>query len=489
MTIALIALGLILALLVMVIATNPFSRFTVVRLPFLARYEQESVVLSRQHNVRVRNALFWRLFAYAKAGVHILETRYIRSARSSSKSVSGIIKDIHALRYDPSKLLLISGDHFSPLFVRNLGVFYYPMLDTSIRSNKQDWFNRQAVYLQTLAFALETFKQSRTLTTTIVTTSSRGVTCVNFYAYPSDTLYGMLYALASLSGHESGRAYDYGPAQQTLATGEAARGLKQEYEASLAELYQDYKATVFDDVTGLIRTDVHMSGAKDITRRQSAFYDNVIFWKTTELAMKLGIIHTDRQLLQNLKSKILKTFWLADEGYFLEDLSDEGMANKYYSSDWLVVLFTGFLDPAKKSERHYFVRSVVHIQREKIDQPFAIKYQNDTRAHRQFLAVRLAVASYGGDAIWSFWGMEYIKLLLQLYQLTNEQQYLIGADYHIAQYQKNMVRDAGFPEVYDKHGVLLQTALYRSIRQTGWVIGFEQVLAIRRSIKLKSGAQ
>lgn len=466
------------------VLTNPFSRFTVVRLPFLARDQQGSIVLAQQHAVAVRNAWPWRLFAYAKAGVHILETRYIRSARSSSRTVAGIIRDIHKLRYDPSKLLLISGDHFSPLFVRNLGVFYYPMLDNSIRSDKQDWYNRQAVYLQTLAFALDTFRQSKTLTTTIVTTSRRGVTCINFYAYPSDTLYGMLYALASLGGQESGRAYDYGRAEQALATVEAARELKREYGASLAKLYQGYKATVFDDVTGLIRTDVHMSGAKDITRRHSAFYDNVVFWKTTELAMKLGIIDTDKRFLQNLKSKILKTFWLAGEGYFLEDLSDEGIANKYYSSDWLVVLFTGFLDPAKQTERQYFTRSVAYIQRENIDQPFAIKYQNDTRAHRQFLAVRLAVASYGGDAIWSFWGMEYIKLLLKLYQLTGEQHYRKSADYHIAQYKKNMVRDAGFPEVYDKHGALLQTPLYRSIRQTGWVIGFEQVLAIRRTIKL-----
>lgn len=475
---------LLLTLAILAVVTNPFSRWTIVRLPFRAETRKGVMALDQKHAITVRNSVGWRLFAYAKAGVHILETRYIRSAKAPSSTVTGIIKDIHSLRYDPSKLLLISGDHFSPLFVRNLGVFYYPMLDTSILSDKQDWFNRQAVYLQTLAFALETFKQSKTLTTTIVTTSPRGVTCINFYAYPSDTLYGMLYALASLGGQEPGRAYDYGTELQTLATTGAANSLKRDYSASLAELYHGYKATVFDDKAGLIRKDVHMSGAKDITRRESSFYDNVIFWKTTELAMRLGIIERDDKFLAELKSRILKTFWLPNEGYFLEDLSDEGRAHKYYSSDWLVVLFTGFLDPAKKTERHYFSRSVEYIQREKIDQPFAIKYQNDTRAHRQFLAVRIAVASYGGDAVWSFWGMEYIKLLLKLYQITGEDRYIVAADYHIAQYKKNMIRDAGFPEVYDKQGALLQTPLYRSIRQTGWVIGFEQVLAIRRTIKL-----
>ena len=93
--------------------------------------------------------------------------------------------------------------------------------------------------------------------------------------------------------------------------------------------------------------------------------------------------------------------------------------------------------------------------------------------------MRLAVASYGGDAIWSFWGMEYMKVLLALHRETGQIRYLEAADVQIDAYQKAMVRDGGFPEVYDGHGHLLETPLYRSIRQTGWVIGFEQVLAIR----------
>ena len=98
------------------------------------------------------------------------------------------------------------------------------------------------------------------------------------------------------------------------------------------------------------------------------------------------------------------------------------------------------------------------------------------------LAVRLAVASYGGDSIWSFWGMEYIKSLLLLYRATNNVDYLKTADYHIKKYKTAMLRDKGFPEVYDNQGKLLETPLYRSIRQTGWVIGFEQVLEMRKAV-------
>jgi hypothetical protein len=79
--------------------------------------------------------------------------------------------------------------------------------------------------------------------------------------------------------------------------------------------------------------------------------------------------------------------------------------------------------------------------------------------------------------------MEYIKVLLLLYRATNDAAYLDKADYHITKYETAMLRDGGFPEVFDRNGSLLETLLYRSIRQTGWVIGFEQVLAMRADLE------
>jgi hypothetical protein len=477
LAVALLLLGLAFSV------TNPFSRITIVGKPMKAVWRNGTAAITdNSHQIVVRNSLLWRWFAWLKAGFHIMQTRYVSSPGSTAATVPGIIKDIHRLRYDPTKLLLISGDHFSPLFVRNLGVFYYPMLDTAIPGSSTDWQNRQTVYLETTAFALGVFAKTDRLTTTIVSTARYGVTCTNFYAYPSDTLFGILYALSALQGKQTARPARYGTPLHTLNTIEAATQLREQYHDALCRLYADYRQTVFDERTGLIKKQLHLSGAKDITRRYSAFYDNVIFWKTTELAMQFGLIASDKDFLQTLKQTILQTFWLPKAGYFLEDLSDEGIKNAYYSSDWLVVLWTGFLDPAKARERAYFERSVAYIDAQGIDKPFAIKYQQDRRAHRQFLAVRLAVASYGGDAIWSFWGMEYIKTLLLLYRNTGNKGYLTKADTHIRAYKRAMLRDRGFPEVYDASGKLLQTPFYRSIRQTGWVIGFEQVLELRKSL-------
>lgn len=464
--------------------TNPFNKLTIIRRPFTAKLINNVVhTIDNNSKLVISQSVFHRSFAVLKNGIHILSSRWVRSPRSTSTTLEEIINDIHTLRFNPDKLLLTSGDHFSALFVRNLGVFYYPTLDRSIPNTTKQWHNREITYLQTVAYALGVFAKHDTLTTTIVPTGRYRATCVNFYAYPSDTLYGMLYALAALKGDESAKPVDYARNKHLLDTKEATDLLVKTYGNSLTAHYLRYKEKVYDHKTGLIRKDFHMSGAKDITRRESSFYDNVVFWKTTQLAMQLNLIPTDQAFLDNVKAKILTTFWLKKQGYFLEDLSDEGKAHNYYSSDWLIVLATGFLNPSDKKEMRYFIESVKYIQDNDIAQPLPIKYQHDTRAHRQFLAVRLAVASYGGDAIWSFWGMEYIKVLLILYKATGLIGYLQEADQHIASYKATMLRDGGFPEVYSPDGKLLQTPLYRSVRQTGWVIGFEQALALRKTIK------
>lgn len=476
-------LGLILLLLA-VYLTNPSNRFSIVRLNFRARIEKQVLkTINENYRLTIKQAPWYKAFAVFKNGVHILSSRYISSPRSSGQTVPEIIANIRKLRFNPEKLLLTSGDHFSALFVRNLGVFYYPTLDRSIKDSIDGWHNRQLVYIQTLAYALGVFKKRPGLATTIVPTGRSSATLVNFYAYPSDSLYGMLFALAVLLGNEPARAEKYAADFHQLDCVKAAKLLLDEYTGLLSLLYAQYREKVFDEKTGLIKTNIHLSGAKDITRRESAFYDNVIFWKTSQLAQTLDLIEKDSAFLNRLKKRIIKTFWLARDGYFLEDLSAEGIKQKYYSSDWLIVLATGFLKPSIKAERKYFTDSIAYIQAKKIDRPFAIKYQHETRASRQFLAVRLAVAAYGGDAIWSFWGMEYIKSLLLLYNHTGKKEYLKTADYHIKKYEEKMLEYGGFPEVYDKNGKLLQTPFYRSIRQTGWVIGFEQVLAMREEIR------
>lgn len=468
--------------------TNPFVRLTIVRLPYRARLHSVTrEIIDRMHKIKVYKNPFMKFFAWYQCGLYILSTRYLHQNASTANTVSGIISDIHALRFNPKKLLLISGDHFSGLFVRNIGIFFYPSLDGNIYTTDKEWRRSQETYLQTVAYALGVFAKAPELKTTLVATGRYAVTGINFYSYPSDSLHGILYGLAVLTGKVKAGAELYKPAIRTLDTAGAATVLLHEYASVMKALYAQYRERVFDTQTGLISTRIHLSGAKDITKRRSAFYDNVIFWRTTQLAMQLGIISPDYDFLRRLKARILRKFWFKEGGYFLEDLSSESRSSAYYSSDWLIVLSTGFLDIQKPHERTYYETSMAYIASAGIARPFAIKYQADTRAHRQFLAVRLAVASYGGDSIWSFWGMEYIKTALLLYRETNERHYREEAEYHIAAYKKNMLRFKGFPEVYDSKGNMLTTPFYKSIRMTGWVVGFEQVMQMHRTVTTKNG--
>lgn len=483
MVIPITLLALLAGLVGAAVVTNPFSKITIVKQSFIVEAFAGSLcAINNNHKLHVAQAWWWRLFASLKIFIHILETRYVKSPRSTASVIEGIIADIHAQRFNPGKLLLTSGDHWSTLFSRNLGVFYYPMCDPRIPSDEQDWHNRQVVYLQTLAYALGVFEKYPIPVTTIVTTGRYRATCMNYWRYPSDTVYGLLFALATLLGKQDAAPNAYTTPKQQLETTAAAQLLLGEYRDTIVRLYDHYRTTVFDEEKLLLKRDLALCGAKDVTRRYGAFYDNVVFWKTTQLAMKLGAIDDDPVFLRRLKGSIIKTYWLEDRGYFLEELSEVGVREAHYSSDWLIVLIAGFLDPAKPNERVYFTRSIEYIQRAGVDRPFALKYQAEAGGRQQFFLPKIAFASYQRDAIWSFWGMEYIKTLLLLYKYTSEGAYLQTADRHIKAYESAMLRDGGFPELYDRDGKFFETPFVRSIRLTGWVIGFEQVRAMRTAV-------
>ncbi len=190
--------------------TNPFSRFTIVKQTFTVKILGNTFEsINENHKLRLRQAKWWRIFAGLKIFVHMLETRYVRSPRAEAKDIPGIIAEIHTERFNPAKLLLTSGDHWSGLFSRNLGVFYYPTCDPRIPSTIEDWHNRQAVYLQTVAYALGVFEKRPIPVTTIVTTGRYKATCANFWRYPSDTVYGILFALSVLLGKQDAAPSDY----------------------------------------------------------------------------------------------------------------------------------------------------------------------------------------------------------------------------------------------------------------------------------------
>jgi len=317
--------------------------------------------------------------------------------------------------------------------------------------------------------------------------------------------------------------------------------LLNKYRQTLIKFWQKYKNLVFDDATGLIKKDIELSGTKDIGLQNGSFYDNVIFWKTWKLAQNLDLTDKDESGLENLKSRIIGEFWNEDLGIFAEDQSVE-CAKKCYSSDWLVILSTGFLNIGNSDERKYYQKSIDFIIANKVDQPFPLRYHNDDRPDKTYPLVRLTNHEYAGTAIWSFWGTEYIKTLYLLSQFQNEKSpkivenqtktenqnpnpeqnsqnnsqnsanssqvlqinsqnnstnsqesknselpqnsqisnnYRQIADQFLEKYAQNIVKYGGFAEVYDSRGKMMEANLYRSVVKTGWIVNWEQARAMR----------
>lgn len=493
-------LAVLLALALLALAgwstlTNPFAPWGLVQTPQRARTAASGIALEPAFALEIDAGPVVGGLAKAKAGFHIAAGALRGQPSAAGDELDEILDEIDRLRFDPDDPYIITGDHFSVFYPRNLGVFYLPAVDPRIAPDDASWERRQRAYLQSAAYAVEAFTAHGRPTTTLVPTGARSVAPVDIYHYPSDALYGTLYALRALQTDEDlRRTYPFpapgaqdGQEERGLETAAASRRLVAENRAALAALLDDYLTTVLDPDSGLVRADLKLSSAKDITLRQSAFYDNVIAWRTIQLADQLGIAPADPEAQAAFKQRILRAFWLQDEGYFLEDLSPEGRAGAYYSSDWLVAFFSGFLDPADPAERAYLERSVAHVQAAALDQPFGLRYHHEDRASRQVPLVRLVVPEYGGSAIWSFWGMEYAKLLLRLHHETGRGDYLEAAEAQLAAYRHNIVRDRGFPEVYDGGGAMLERALYKSVRRSGWMVNFEQAEAMAAAARAAPG--
>jgi hypothetical protein len=458
--------------------TNPFTHYSLVVDPFTAHEVSGQIVLEETHDIRLRRGMLYRGLERIKRGYAIVSNNYFGSKKAPRGDVDDIIKEIVDLRFNANHPYLISGDHFSMLYLRSLGIFFHSAIDPRTAFTPYDWFQRQALYLKTVAFALNSFAGVNQLTTTVTPVGRYSVALVNVFQPPSDSLYSLLYALQVLQqSNEITQRYRFQTAngdEYPLQTTTTARQLLQVHQAELARYWQSYSQQVFDPSTGLIRRNLELSSVKDGTKRSSAFYDNVVYWKTWQYAQEFGLAASDPAGLQTLRQRILQNYWLDGPGYFREDADTHINQRDEYSSDWLIAYMTGFLDPHNPVDRRYLERCIAYIQQEKLDQPFGLLYQSEQRRDRLYDFVRIFTPDYGTTTIWSNWGMEYIKLLTALYQNTCQPNYLATAQDQIESYSQNIVKYRGYPEVYDRYGAMYVRPFYKSVRQTGWVVSFLQ---------------
>ncbi len=449
--------------------TNPYAHFSIVQQPYTTQVKHGEITVEKQFGLHVLDDSFSRNLGYYKGGFLIVQNTYFGSYKAPSTAADGIIRDIHQLRFDPSKPYLISGDQFSVFYPRNLGVFYNSLLDPHTAHSQQDWENKQRIYLQSALYAVDAFSTAGDLTTTLAPLGPRTVALTEVHpgSVPSDTLYGIFYALNALQ-NPSHYGNDAPYKLQTAATTKRAVA---ERRADLRKLLDIYLAQVRDPHTGLVRAGLDLASARDGVVRDRSFYDNLVLWKTLSLARDLGINTIAEHDLAAMRDRLIHLYWDDTEGHFRDDLSTKP-AHTNYSSDWLLALPTGFLDPNNPADQKYLTRSIAFIRQQGIDKPFPIKYKASGQAVDAPWAVKTFVPNYGGDAIWSYWGAQYITLLAQLSPL--DPSYLADARHYRDIYRQKIEQYHGFPETFDAQGDFLQNFVYKSIRQTGWVVQFEQ---------------
>lgn len=404
----------------------------------------------------------------------------IRPEKRLQGDLSQIIRTIHKERFSSDQRYCITGGHFRDLYVRNSGIFYNALLDPRIALDEADWFQRVEIALRTTESILLGLRACGKLYTTFSFGKKGNIHGANYYAEPSDSLYGLLwnfrvfqdddYVTNIFPTAEIHRRFHITPSQK-----QRMEALKQTFQKDIESEFRRYSQYCLSHRNHRISKKIHLASARDGVKRRSSFYDNVIYWKTAHM-MHFLWLHTSisRKKLHKIKTTILANFWDPERGIFLDDLSKNSLTNRYFCADTLIALSTRFLRVEMPEEREYLVKIVDYIQSYHLDVPFGVHYSEE-RTHRHWPVIVWA-PHYADYTIWSHWSTEYIKLLILLsyHDPLRKDEYLTKAGYHLQALEEKMLQYGGYPEVYDLKGQIYKSRLYRSVLRCSWIVGYEQ---------------
>ncbi len=462
--------------------TDPYSPYANVNLPYETQIDSTGNIQLVEHfSPKLMTNPLARATALAQTGIRIPLYSLLLREQPLTGDTTAIIQQIHATRFDPSKPYVITGAHYSDLYIRNLGVFFNSLLDPRLPTTSEDWQNRQRIALQTVQYDLEFFRQAGRAVTTIVPLGGDRFTGVNIYEEPSDALFGVLYTLRALS--DDSFIVTVFPSTTTIApqpplkTTQAASQLLDKYRPVLEKILNHYLTTALDPQTNLVRRDIHLSSARDGVKRESSFYDNVIVWGTVQLADQLQIPHSPTPPADEWKQHIITTFWDEQNGIFRDDLRGcdqlaEHCPPAVFSADSLIVTSTRFFDLKNDQDRSKLHRMLDYIRSQQLDVPFPLRYSRTNSDTPKHFTVQVFAPSYMGDGIWSHWGMEYVKALILVGDSYPDSQKI--AAQHLQTYASLIEKNGGYPELYNTDGSAFSSSLLRGVLHTGWVVNYEQ---------------
>ncbi len=232
-----------------------------------------------------------------------------------------------------------------------------------------------------------------------------------------------------------------------------ATGLVKKYKGFLNQEIKEYYELVVDGKTGLVRKDKYFSSIKDYALRQSSCYDNCM---TAMLANELEEIKALHNPFKNYdyKKLIIKNFWTGS--YFLDDLSGDkrvcGDAN-------FIPFWTGLI-----TDKAMMRKAVNAVRREGLDKPLPLRYTSRKHREQKMIPLELIAGDYERGSVGAHLGMMFIRVVSMIDNKLAMQ--------YLAEYEKKIIQNKNFLEVYDKNGKPFKTLFYYSDEAMLWAANY-----------------
>ncbi|GIW72873.1 MAG: hypothetical protein KatS3mg102_2415 [Planctomycetota bacterium] len=230
-----------------------------------------------------------------------------------------------------------------------------------------------------LRWALGQWERAGRITTTIVAERF----AVDIFEYACDSLPLLLYALERLDMERERRHW------RGLLAAEAAR----------------YHQQLIDPRTGTVRVDRTYSSTKDTMRFTGtctahcmAAWCQALLARAPELPNPLAPYP--------LRETLRERFWTGS--FFRNHLGSELISSD--ANFW--PFWCGLLPPGERKD--LLARSIAAVRAAGLDHPFPLKYHPRPLPEYELPLQRLVLPNYQGDAIWTFFSVQWIELLAEL---------------------------------------------------------------------------
>ncbi len=306
----------------------------------------------------------------------------------------------------------VSIGHFPVFYMRDFGMCVEALLKLGYKKEVE----------KTLQFALVVYSRENKISTTI---SQKG-NGFDVFSYAPDSLAFLLRSLRIAKATE----------------------LVEIYKLFLEQQIQFFYDNVIVKKTGLVRKDKYFSSIKDHAKRQSCCYDNCCAAIIAREAVLLQLENPFQKY--NYKEIIKKTFWTGK--YFRDSVENEYVAGDANVFPYWFGIFT---------EKAMMKKSITAMQKEKLDQPFPLKYTNFVP--KQFIfPLSLLTSNYEGTSIWAHLGLCYIDVAAKVNKNV--------AKKYVEQYRKQIEQHKNFLELYDFDGKPYKTPFYYTDAGMLWAV-------------------